>query len=89
MRHVIFYVISSERAALGGGEGGGCQTCNTMYQVEFLSLHPMFPPKHFDCSGGLAAFRFFLNLNNTCYVLETVQLIPIKKDNSRYVLKTV
>ena len=25
--------------------------------VEFLSL--MFPPKPFDCSGGLAAFRFF------------------------------
>ena len=26
--------------------------------VEFLSLHPMFPHKPFDCSGGLAAFRY-------------------------------
>ena len=24
---------------------------------EVLSLQPMFPPKPFDCSGGLAAFR--------------------------------
>ena len=24
-------------------------------------LQPMFPPKPFDCSGGLAAFRFFLD----------------------------
>ena len=38
------------------------------YHVEFLSLEPMFPPKHFDnfpheagCSEGLDAIRFFLN----------------------------
>ena len=32
--------------------------------IKFLSLQPMFPPKPFDCSGGLAAFSFFLkNLN--------------------------
>ena len=30
------------------------------YNVELLSLQPMFPPRPFDCSGGLAAFRFFL-----------------------------
>ena len=29
--------------------------------VELLSSQPMFPRKPFDCSGGLAAFRFFLN----------------------------
>ena len=29
--------------------------------VEFFSLQPMFPPKPFECSGSLAAFRFFLN----------------------------
>ena len=30
------------------------------YHVEFfLSLQQMFPPKPFDCSGDLAAFRFF------------------------------
>ena len=31
------------------------------YNVEVLSLRPMFLPKRFDCSEGLAAFRFFLN----------------------------
>ena len=31
------------------------------YHVELLFLQSMFPPKPFDCSGGLAAFRFFLN----------------------------
>ena len=31
------------------------------YLVEFLFLQPIrFLPKPFDCSGGLAAFRFFL-----------------------------
>ena len=29
------------------------------YHVELLSFQPMFPTKYFDCSGGLAAFRFF------------------------------
>ena len=29
--------------------------------VRFFTLQPMFPPKPFDCSGGLAGFRFFLN----------------------------
>ena len=28
--------------------------------IEFLSLEPIYPRKHFDCSGGLAAFRLFL-----------------------------
>ena len=27
--------------------------------VKFFSLQPMSPPKLFDCSRGLAAFRFF------------------------------
>ena len=27
----------------------------------------MFPPKPFDCSGGLAAFIFFLNRNLSCF----------------------
>ena len=29
-----------------------------------VSLQPMFPPKPFDCSGGCAAFRSFLNKNS-------------------------
>ena len=29
------------------------------YHVEFLSLQQIFPPKPFDCSGGLAAFILF------------------------------
>ena len=36
---------------------------NTIYKVEVLSLlraNVLIPPKPFDCSGGLAAFRFFL-----------------------------
>ena len=38
--------------------------CNSIgepfsYHVEFLSLQPMFPPKPFDLSEGLDAFRFF------------------------------
>ena len=36
-----------------------------MYFVEFLSSQPMFRPKPFDCSGGLAAFRFLLETRNT------------------------
>ena len=31
------------------------------YFIEYNTLQPMFPSKPFDCSGGLAAFRFFLN----------------------------
>ena len=33
------------------------------YHVELLSIQPVFPPNLLivDCSGGLAAFRFFLN----------------------------
>ena len=31
------------------------------HEERCLSLKPMLPPKPFDCSGGLAAFRFFLN----------------------------
>ena len=30
-----------------------------IYHKEFLSVQPMFPPKPFDCPGGLVAFRFF------------------------------
>ena len=33
--------------------------CADRYHVEFLSLQPMFQPKPVDCSGGLAALRFF------------------------------
>ena len=29
------------------------------YYVEVLFLQPLFPPKPFDCSGGLVAFSFF------------------------------
>ena len=31
-----------------------------------LSFQPMFPPKPFDCSGGLAAFSFFLKKRLPC-----------------------
>ena len=39
------------------------------YHVELLSLQPMFPPKPFGCSGGLAAFRFFLRLTRLILTL--------------------
>ena len=41
------------------------------YHAEFLSLQPMFPPKPFDLSEGLDAFRFFFQQNrrsHTCVV---------------------
>ena len=39
----------------------------TLGRAFVLTANVLIPPKHFDCSGGLAAFSFFLNLSN--YVL--------------------
>ena len=46
------------------------------FHIEFSSLQPMFPPKPFDCSGGLAAFRFFLSRSQQ----ETIQGHEIRLD---------
>ena len=38
---------------------------NRKQKMNKKSLQPMFPPKPFDYSGCLAAFRFFLNKQKT------------------------
>ena len=42
------------------------EPCQYHVPVEFLSLQPMFPPKPFHCSGGLAEFRFFFKNDAPC-----------------------
>ena len=45
---------------------GRCIDCRRSRRlVAEQTLRPMFPPKPFDCSGGLAAFRCFLNTTAT------------------------